>query len=331
MDHPLPTQLATALAAFEQHLVGETVRSPHTVRAYVGDAADLLGHAGRMGVTEPDGVDLVVLRSWLARQQSTGAAKATLARRASAARSWSAFCADRGLRTGDPALRLAGPRLARRLPAVLTQEQAAALLAAGSPTASEGTAAASGAHRSADQSPSTTESAHGRRGAVARRDALILELLYATGIRVAELCGLDVGDVDHERRLLRVVGKGNKERAVPYGAPAATALRAWTERGRPQLVGRSSGAALLLGVRGRRLDARTARTVVHTRAAAAQVPDVSPHSLRHSAATHLVEGGADLRSVQEMLGHATLATTQIYTHVTAERLRAAYEQAHPRA
>lgn len=326
----LPARLAAALAAFEQHLVVEIVRSPHTVRAYAADAADLLAHAARMGVTEPDGVDLAVLRSWLARQQSTGAAKATLARRASAGRAWSAFCADRGLRSGDPAVRLAAPRLARRLPTVLTQQQAAALLAGG-PADDEQLPFRAGASGSGPDAPGRGAELTGRAEAVRLRDVLVVELLYAAGIRVAELCGLDVADIDAERRLLRVVGKGDKERAVPYGLPAATAMSAWTEHGRPRLRGPRSGPALLLGVRGRRLDPRTARTLVHARARAAGVPDLSPHGLRHSAATHLVEGGADLRSVQEILGHATLATTQIYTHVTAERLRAAYEQAHPRA
>jgi len=164
------------------------------------------------------------------------------------------------------------------------------------------------------------------------RNALVVELLYASGVRVGELVGLDVDDVDRARRLLRVLGKGRKERSVPFGAPAAAALEDWLGRGRPALVTPTSGPALLLGVRGGRLDAREARRVVHTAIAAAPgVPDVGPHGLRHSAATHVLEGGADLRSVQELLGHASLATTQIYTHVTVERLRAVHARAHPRA
>jgi integrase/recombinase XerC len=164
------------------------------------------------------------------------------------------------------------------------------------------------------------------------RDAVVLELLYASGIRVSELVGLDVDDVDRGRRLVRVLGKGRKERSVPYGVPAEAALDAWLTRGRPALATPESGPALLLGRRGRRLDAREARRTVHAAVAAAPgAPDIGPHGLRHSAATHVLEGGADLRSVQELLGHASLATTQIYTHVTVERLRAVHAQAHPRA
>jgi integrase/recombinase XerC len=164
------------------------------------------------------------------------------------------------------------------------------------------------------------------------RDVAILEVLYATGIRVGELCGLDVDDVDRERRVVRVLGKGRKERTVPYGRPAEQALDTWLTRGRPELARSGSGPALFLGARGGRIDQRAVRTMVHTRLAdVPNAPDLGPHGLRHTAATHLLEGGADLRSVQELLGHASLATTQIYTHVTTDRLRQAYRQAHPRA
>ena len=165
-----------------------------------------------------------------------------------------------------------------------------------------------------------------------RRDRAALELLYATGIRVGELCGLDVDDVDDTRRVVRVLGKGAKERSVPYGGPAAEAVDAWLVHGRPAWVTATSGAALLLGRRGGRVDQRAVRTLVHRRLADVPgAPDLGPHGLRHSAATHLLEGGADLRSVQELLGHASLATTQLYTHVSIERLRSSYAQAHPRA
>jgi integrase/recombinase XerC len=207
----------------------------------------------------------------------------------------------------DPAARLQLPKSRRTLPAVLRQDQALAAM----------TAADLGAEQGDPQG---------------LRDRLIVELLYATGIRVSELCGLDIDDVDTERRLLRVLGKGNKQRTVPFGAPASSALTAWLSEGRPALATAASGPALLLGARGGRLDPRQARTVVHQTVAAVDgAPDIGPHGLRHSAATHLLEGGADLRIVQELLGHTTLATTQLYTHVTVARLRAVHDQAHPRA
>jgi integrase/recombinase XerC len=167
---------------------------------------------------------------------------------------------------------------------------------------------------------------------VAVRDVAILELLYATGVRVGELVGLDVDDLDRERQVIRVFGKGRKERSVPYGQPAAQALDRWLRIGRPSLLAPGAGGALFLGTRGARMDQRAVRTLVHRRIADVPgAPDLGPHGLRHSAATHLLEGGADLRSVQELLGHASLATTQLYTHVTKDRLRSAYQQAHPRA
>jgi len=167
---------------------------------------------------------------------------------------------------------------------------------------------------------------------IALRDRLIVELLYATGIRVGELCGLDLDDVDRDRRVLRVTGKGDKERSTPFGGPAVSALNAWIAHGRPELATDRSGPALLLGRRGGRIDPRQARTAVHDALAAVPgAPDMGPHGLRHSAATHLLEGGADLRVVQELLGHSSLATTQIYTHVSVDRLRAVHDRAHPRA
>jgi integrase/recombinase XerC len=300
---PLPPLLADALQAFERHLALELSRSRHTVRAYVGDLGGLLEHAARLGVTTPAEVDLTVLRSWLARSRSTGAARTTLARRGSSARVFTAWACRRGLMPTDPGALLATPKGQRPLPDVLRADEAAQLV---------------------DQVDGEEP--------VDLRDRAVLELLYATGIRVGELCGLDVDDVDTERRVVRVLGKGARERSVPYGAPAAVAVDAWLVRGRPQWATPASGAALLLGRRGGRLDPRAVRTLVHARLADVPgAPDLGPHGLRHSAATHLLEGGADLRSVQELLGHATLATTQIYTHVSVERLRTSYAQAHPRA
>ena len=207
----------------------------------------------------------------------------------------------------DPATRLQLPKARRTLPSVLRQDQALDAMAAANSGAQQG-------------------------DPLALRDRLIVEMLYATGIRVSELCGLDVDDVDTTRRLLRVLGKGNRQRTVPFGEPAEHALRSWLGDGRPALATAASGPALLLGARGGRLDPRQVRTVVHQSVGAVDgAPDIGPHGLRHSAATHLLEGGADLRIVQELLGHSTLATTQLYTHVTVARLRAVHDQAHPRA
>jgi integrase/recombinase XerC len=298
----LPEAMRAAVDGFARHLASERGRSAHTVRAYVGDVVSLLDHAGRMGCAVPGDLDLGVLRSWLARLRTTGAARTTLARRAAAARTFTAWARRGGLLDRDVGAQLASPKAQRELPTVLRGDQATTLVTA--PTGNE---------------------------AVPLRDRLILELLYATGIRVSELCGLDVDDVDRARRVVRVLGKGAKERSVPYGRPAENALDGWLRHGRPLLASPRSGPALLLGARGGRLQATTARSVVSRYAEAAGLPHVSPHGLRHSAATHLLEGGADLRSVQELLGHAALSSTQIYTHVSIERLRSAYRQAHPRA
>ncbi len=296
-----------ALEEFARHLRAERGRSTHTERAYAGDVRSLLVFAAARGHDVLAGIDLPLLRSWLAAMTSAGLARATIARRAAAARAFCAWAARSGRLPHDPAVRLASPRRDRSLPGVLAQAQAGALLAVAEAAADDG-------------------------DPVHLRDLAALELLYATGIRVGELVGLDVDDVDLERRVVRVLGKGAKERVVPFGEPAGRAVRAWLERGRPALAGAVSGPALLLGRRGRRADQRQVREAVHH--LVAHVPgadDIGPHGLRHSAATHLLEGGADLRSVQELLGHATLQTTQIYTHVSVERLKATYEQAHPRA
>ncbi|MCZ7439204.1 tyrosine recombinase XerC [Micromonospora sp. WMMC241] len=302
-----------AVDDFADHLVRVRNRSAHTVRAYVTDLVSLLDHAVRMGCADLAGLDLAVLRSWLAKQRTMGTARTTMARRAAAARTFSAWAHRAGLLPADVAAPLASPRAGRELPTVLRADQAAALMDAPGVTAT-----------AAPDDPGPPD-------AVLLRDRLLLELLYGTGVRISEACGLDVGDVDQARRVVRVLGKGGRERAVPYGVPAQRALDAWLHTGRPALVAPGSGRALLLGARGGRLNPTTARRIVAGWAGAAGVPRVTPHGLRHSAATHLLEGGADLRAVQELLGHSSLASTQIYTHVSVERLRAAYRQAHPRA
>jgi integrase/recombinase XerC len=303
----LPRAMAEAVDAFERHLRLERNRSAHTVRAYVGDVVGLLDHLARLGGRTPGDLSLAHLRGWLAMQQRAGAARTTLARRAAALRTFSAWAHRAGLIADDPGQLLASPRAHRRLPPVLRADEATAVM-----------------EQPADDEDGQTP--------LGLRDRLIVELLYASGIRVSELVGLDVDDVDHARRTLRVLGKGAKERTVPYGAAAERALADWLRAGRPALARPGSGPALLLGARGARIDPRAVRTVVHQRVAAVPgAPDLGPHGLRHSAATHLLEGGADLRTVQELLGHASLATTQIYTHVSVERLRQVYRQAHPRA
>ena len=296
------------LEQFDQYLALERGRSEHTRRAYLGDLRSLMDYlAERSPGAGLRALSLPVLRSWLAAQATAGTARSTLARRTSSVKTFTAWALRRGLISEDPAARLQVPKARRTLPAVLRQDQARDALEAAKSGAQQG-------------------------DPLALRDRLIVEMLYATGIRVSELCGLDIDDVDASRRLLRVLGKGNKQRTVPYGEPAQTALSAWLSAGRPALATADSGPALLLGARGRRLDPRQARTVVHQTVAVVDgAPDIGPHGLRHSAATHLLEGGADLRVVQEVLGHSSLATTQLYTHVTVARLRAVHDQAHPRA
>ena len=303
----LPAALADALDRWTRHLRSERGMSPHSVRAYRGDVTTLLEHARRMGRDDVAELDLRLLRSWLAGQATRGKARTTLARRAAAARTFTAWAHREGLADTDPGALLATPRTGRSLPGVLRRDEADALLHV--------------AGQAADD-----ESATGL------RDLAVLEVLYASGIRVGELCGLGLDDVDRDRRVLRVLGKGSKERMVPLGVPALRAVDRWLADGRPRLRGPGSGDALFLGARGGRIDQRTVRRAVHDLLAHVPgAPDLGPHGLRHSAATHLLEGGADLRSVQELLGHATLATTQIYTHVSVDRLKATYDQAHPRA
>lgn len=295
-------------AAAEQYATQLThVRrlSPATVRAYAGDLRDLAAATGDPALAD---IDLEALRDWLWRATERGDAKSTIARRTATARGFFAWAMDEQLLAVDPSLRLVAPKRGRTLPRVAT-------------TAALDTVLDTATADAADGDP------------LALRDAAMLELLYASALRVAELCGADIDDLDRSRRTIRVVGKGSKERIVPYGDPAARALDAYISRARPVLAARGAGsAALFLGARGARIGTRAVYDVV-ARALAPElgVETVGPHALRHAAATHLLDGGADLRTVQEMLGHASLGTTQIYTHVSAEKLTAAYRLAHPRA
>lgn len=338
--------LDAAIEQYERHLRVERGYSPQTIRAYRSDLGALAAFAAERGVASTDALTLDLFRDWLWEGSKRGLAKSTLARRAASVRGFSAWVtrqaegedrlgspasavgsltaggmseedADSGTPSAeaaevakvvaDPAVRLRSPKADKTLPRVITREQIDGILV--------GLAA-----RAEDGDPGSL------------RDVAVIELLYAAGIRVSELTGLDVDDVDLDRLTVRVIGKGSKERVVPFGVPALRAIRAWLTAGRPRLASGASGPALFLGARGARLGSRAVYQLV-----AGLLADVpgrgpsGPHALRHTAATHLLDGGADLRAVQELLGHASLGTTQIYTHVSTERLKEAYRIAHPRA
>ena len=295
-------------SAFERHLERERNLSVHTVRAYLGDLDSFFEHLVRLEVKDFATLELAHIRSWLANQQTRGGARTTLSRRATSIRLFTKWATKKGYLQKDIGATLATPKGARTLPDILTIADASLAMNAMAVRVGE------------------------EDGPVSKRDAAMLEILYASGARVSELCGLDLEDIDYSRQTIRVLGKGNKERTIPIGNPAMRALDAWLKEGRDLLAGAKSERAVFLGARGKRIDQRTVRTVVyHALAALEGVEKMGPHALRHSAATHLLEGGADLRTVQEILGHASLATTQIYTHVSTERLQKAFKQAHPRA
>ena len=284
--------------------------SPHTISAYLADLRSLLDFLSlRQDATEEqlrDALTQRAIRSWLAQTLADGGARSTIARHTAAIRNFTAWALREGILPSDPAALLSSPRADQRLPSPLDESDARMLLNAARDEAAAG-------------------------GASQIRNWAILELTYACGLRVSEVCALDVSSLNREALTVRVVGKGNKERVVPYGPPAAAALDHWLVRGRSQLAGERSGQALFLGDKGGRIDPRIVRSMVHKMAAHAGVHDVAPHGLRHSTATHLLQGGADLRAVQEMLGHSSLSTTQRYTHVDTARLSAIYQRAHPRA
>ena len=302
------TDLTEVAAAFERHLRSERNLSIHTIRAYQGDLESLIHHLSALGISDISQLELSHIRSWLATMQVKGGARTSLSRRAVSIRLFTRWAFRSGMTASDVGLPLAIPKAHRTLPDVLDIPNALlAMQALATRVGEEETSAA-------------------------LRDCAMVEMLYASGARVAELCGLDFGDVDYERQTIRVLGKGNKERTIPIGNPAMSALKAWLNDGRPEMANKHSENAVFIGVRGKRIDQRTVRTVVYKALSALEgVERMGPHGLRHSAATHLLEGGADLRTVQEILGHASLATTQIYTHVSTERLQKAFKQAHPRA
>ena len=294
--------------AFARYLEAERNLSVHTIRAYLGDLDSLLEHLARIEVTDFATLELSHIRSWLANQQVKGGARTTLSRRATSIRLFTKWATKKGYLAKDVGATLATPKGARTLPGVLTVADASLAMDAMAARVGE------------------------EDGPISKRDAAMLEILYASGARVSELCRLDLEDIDYARQTMRVLGKGNKARTSPIGNPAMRALETWLKNGRDSLAGAKSERAVFLGARGKRIDQRTVRTMVyHALTALEGVEKMGPHALRHSAATHLLEGGADLRTVQEILGHASLATTQIYTHVSTERLQKAFKQAHPRA
>lgn len=304
----LPADLAAALAAYLAELRARNL-SAHTLRAYEGDLKALLVHLAAAGVNDLAAARIGNLRRWLADQQQAGASRATLQRRTAAVRVFFAWALETGRTPQDPAAALRSPKSQRRLPETLGQ---------------------AAARKALDSLARPDPEASCAQQAAAARDRAILETLYASGVRVSELCGASVTDLDRQRGVLRVLGKGNKERTVPLGRPALSALTEWLSR-RHHLTS-STEPALFVGDRGVRIDPRVVRRIVHrTLARVPEAPDLGPHGLRHAMATHMLEGGADLRTVQEILGHSTLATTQIYTHVSNERIRDSFRQAHPRA
>ena len=296
------------IAAFTRHLEVERSLSVHTIRAYIGDLESLVDHLQNIGVADISQLELIHLRSWLANQQVKGGARTTLSRRAVSVRLFTKWAVKNKYLAKDVAATLATPKGHRTLPEVLEIADAKVAMDSLATRAAE------------EETP------------ISLRDVAMVEMLYASGARVAELCGLDLGDIDYDRQTIRVLGKGNKERTIPLGNPAMRALNAYLKDARDSLKNAQSANAVFLGARGKRIDQRTVRTVVYKALQAIEgIERMGPHALRHSAATHLLEGGADLRTVQEILGHASLATTQIYTHVSTERLQKAFKQAHPRA
>jgi integrase/recombinase XerC len=296
------------LKAFNRHLTSERDLSSNTVRAYIGDLESLLAHLETLKVEEIAQLELNHLRSWLANQQIKGGARTSLSRRITSIRLFTKWAVKNNYLAKDVGTTLATPKGHRILPDVLEIDEAKTAMDSLATRASE------------EQTP------------LSLRDVAIVEMLYATGARVSELCGLDFNDIDYDRQTIRVLGKGNKERTIPFGNPALRALDLWLKQGRDKIAQSHSGDAVFIGARGKRIDQRTVRTVVYEALSAIEgIERMGPHALRHSAATHLLEGGADLRTVQEILGHASLATTQIYTHVSTERLQKAFKQAHPRA
>lgn len=300
----VPPAWTAAVAVFRVHLEDERGRAPHTVTAYLSDALQFARFCATFGIDDPREVEPLVVRRWIADLDRRDYARTSVARKASSLRRWFDVLTHRGLVDHDPTVRLGTRGPGRRLPRVLRPEQVSALL-----DAAEG-------HED---------------DAMGARNRAVVELLYGAGARVSEVVALDLEHGDLQAGLVRLTGKGSKERIVPLGEPATDALVRWARDFRPRLPGAGASPALFLSVAGTRLSDRAIRTIVDRAAMLAGLPHVTPHTLRHSFATHLLEGGADVRSVQELLGHVSVSTTQIYTHVSRAHLRTSYEHAHPRA
>jgi integrase/recombinase XerC len=298
--------LEYALGRFQAELEKRRGYSPNTAKAYVTDISDLISHMNKKSLTEIEDVDLDILRDWLWSLSERGLSKSTLARKGASAKAFTAWLHSEKLLETDPGLRLRSPKASRTLPKVVSRSAMTDIFSRLEPLA-------------------TSDNPAGI------QDLLIIEILYGSAIRVSELVGLDLSDVDHGRNILRVTGKGNKQRMVPFSDPAKDALASWLRNGRSHFENNLSENALLLSPKGKRLGVRQVYALVASVLSATPVGKAGPHTLRHSAATHILDGGADLRAVQELLGHSSLATTQIYTHVSVERLKQGYQNAHPRA
>ncbi|OEI69460.1 tyrosine recombinase XerC [Curtobacterium sp. ER1/6] len=303
-------RIVAAVESFLEHVRHARGLSDQTVRAYANDLDQFVAFAAARGSTGLQDLGLELLRDWLWEADQRGLARSTIARRSSSVRAFTRWASETGVLATDPGVRLRAPKGAAHLPRVVSSGQVRTVL---------------------DQLAARADTDD----AGALRDLAVVELLYAAAIRVSELVGIDVVDLDRSRLTVRVLGKGGKERVVPFGVPARDALEAWLERGRPVLGGRTTPpepSALFLGDRGARLGVRSAyRIVARALEGLPGAGPSGPHTFRHTAATHLLDGGADLRAVQELLGHASLGTTQVYTHVSSARLREVYRTAHPRA
>lgn len=302
----MSTSVERAIAGFGDYLDAGRGYSANTVKAYLTDVNDLASYLKKRSIDDVEELNLEHLREWLWQATQQGFTKTTIARKSAAVRSFTAWALKNNLCTADPGLRLRSPKASRTLPKIVSRESLALVFAA-------------------LEAKATEDNPQGV------RDLVAVELLYASGARVSELVGLDLESIDCSRNIMRVMGKGSKERMIPFGQPARDALDLWIRTARPMLESESSGRALLLNSRGQRIGVRQVYGLVAKLLEATPTGAAGPHSLRHSAATHLLDGGADLRAVQELLGHASLGTTQIYTHVSIERLRDGYKNAHPRA